>query len=156
MGGRSRGGIRLEPVAGQLSLLLAGELSLDQGGGFIQVNADLAAGEDFDASRYRGISFELFGDGGSYTALLKTSELERPWQSYRATVSVPAAWMTWEVLFAGDKSAGPSDGRQRAVISPHRTDRPFDPRRLRRVGLGALGRSGPVRLALGGARWLPR
>jgi hypothetical protein len=133
MGGVSRGGLELGAQGGRTALLLRGEVSLENGGGFIQMNADLGAGP-VDLSDLTELELVLSGDGGPFVVLLKTTDLARPWQSYRYELEAPAAWATHRVRLED--------------LHPHRTDAPLDLRRARRLGLAALGRPGPARLAL--------
>lgn len=138
MGGVSRGGISLEVVDGEAGLVLEGEVSLDNGGGFIQANFDLhppgrGEGEGefvgaFDAREFAGFRARLRGDGAPLALLVKTTDLYRPWQSYRAELCLPAQWTDVTILFS--------------ELHPHRTEAAFDPGGIRRVALAALGRRG--------------
>lgn len=140
MGGVSRGELKVSQVSGRPALLLTGEVSLDNGGGFIQMVAELSKGGCFDASRFAGLRLELLGDGQPFVLLLKTDELARPWQSYRALLHPVCEWS--DVLV-------PLNSLER-----HRTEIDFDPRRVRRLGLAALGRPGAAQLALSRAAFV--
>jgi hypothetical protein len=135
MGGVSEGYARHEITAGRPALHLSGQVSLENNGGFIQVALDLGfEGGLFDASGYRGIALTQRGDGGSYAVNLRTADIRRPWQSYRCEFQSSTEWTTLKLPFAD--------------FQPHRIDRPLDRGKLRRIGLIAIGRSGPADLAI--------
>lgn len=140
MGGVSLGQAVHDQVAGRPALRLTGDVSLANNGGFIQVNLDLAAGgAAMDASIYAGIEVTLLGDGESYAINLRTSELRRPWESYRAALRSTAAWTTHRLPFTD--------------FRPHRTARALNTRGLRRIGLIAIGEARAVDVALGDLRF---
>ena len=67
------------------------------------------------------------GNGESYSVHLRTSDAVRPWQSYRAHFVAQPEWGSIELPFA--------------EFTPHRLDAPLDPRRLKRIGIVAIGRA---------------
>lgn len=135
MGGVSEGGSERVRIDGRDALRLHGEVSLENNGGFVQLALDLAGpGAVFDASRYRGIAITLHGDGGTYAVNLRTAELRYPWQSYRCALRSAGHWQRHTLPFES--------------FEAHRTDRPLDPRRLRRVGLIAIGEARRVDVAI--------
>jgi hypothetical protein len=106
---------------------LTGDVSLENNGGFVQMAADFAPGRQlFDASTFDGVELELSGNGEVYDLRLRTDALTRPWQSFRTEVVAPQDWTIIRVPFA--------------AFEAHRTDATFDPSRLRRVGVLAIGR----------------
>ncbi|HKK23465.1 MAG TPA: CIA30 family protein [Pseudohaliea sp.] len=140
MGGVSAGQLRTEPVAGRHARHLTGTVSLANNGGFLQLALDLAAdGGTVDASAFAGLALTVCGDGAEYGVHLRTADVTRPWQSYRARFRAPAAWETVTLPFD--------------QFSAHRLEAPLDLSRLRRLGLVAIGRPGPVDLALGDLRF---
>ncbi len=140
MGGVSGGELRTEIVASQPARHLTGTVSLANNGGFLQMAIDLAAdGSSVDASAFTGLALTVCGDGEEYGLHLRTDDVRRPWQSYRARFTAPGAWTTATLPFSG--------------FVPHRLDAPLDLSRLRRIGLVAIGRPGPVDLALGDLRF---
>lgn len=139
MGGLSDAALTRETLAGRSALVLRGTVSLENNGGFIQMACALGSGRS-DASGYTAIAIDVMGDGGGWGARLRTDALTRPWQSYAQAFTAPTAWST--VTLALD------------AFTPHRTDAPFDPTRLRRLGLIAIGEARPAWLALRGWRWL--
>jgi hypothetical protein len=140
MGGVSSGAMQREEVAGRNALVLRGHVSLENNGGFIQLALDLAQGGGIlDASDWRGIEVDVFGAEETYGLHLRTSDLARPWQSYRQSFETMPRWQTLQFHFTG--------------FSPYRTDAAFDPRKPRRMGLIAIGRAFTAGLAVGGVRY---
>ena len=140
MGGVSRGALSREIVAARPAMRMRGEVSLGNNGGFVQMALDLDTdGEAIDASQWLGIELEVFGTGEAYSAHLRTLDLTRPWQSYRQGFLAPPNWQMIRLPFSG--------------FSPHRTDIPLDLRRLKRLGLVAIGRAFAADLSIGGLRF---
>jgi hypothetical protein len=136
MGGVSSGRLAPEEVLGRPALRLTGDVSLENNGGFVQMALDLAPGAGpVDASGFSGLAFEVTGNGEEYGVHLRTADVARPWQSYRATFIASPDWRRVELPFAG--------------FEPHRIEAPFDRARLRRIGLVAIGRKFHADLALG-------
>jgi len=137
MGGVSAGGIDRQTVAGRAANRLTGRVSLDNDGGFIQMALNLRpGGGPVNARGWSGITLDVIGNGARYNLHLRTADVTRPWQSYRATFTAPPEWTTLTLPFA--------------ELTPHRVDAPFDAATLRRLGLVAIGREFAVDLA--GAR----
>ena len=127
MGGVSKGRISNDTTGGRNAMRLTGRVSLENNGGFIQMASGLGhPGAPLDASGFSGLSFEVRGNGERYQIGLRTTDLNRPWQSYRAEFDTTDAWQ---------KITLPFD-----QFEPSRTDAPFNPRRLRRMGILAIGR----------------
>lgn len=140
MGGVSSGHLAREQVAGRMANRMRGEVSLDNNGGFIQMALDLdRMGGPVDCSAYEGLEIEIAGNGEAYGLHLRTSDLSRPWQSYRQGFRAGLDWQTMRLPFSG--------------FAPHRTDVDFNPGRIRRVGLVAIGRAFMADLALGAIRF---
>nr|WP_246423666.1 CIA30 family protein [Roseospira goensis] len=128
MGGLSQGQVVAEPVRGRSALVLTGTVSLENNGGFIQMACDLRPdGAVVDARGFAAVELDVCGDGETYGLHLRTTDITRPWQSYRLAFVAPPAWTTVTLPLA------------EAVA--HRTDAPFRPERLRRLGLVAIGRA---------------
>ncbi len=127
MGGVSRGDFTQDMAGPRPAVRMRGAVSTDNNGGFIQIALDLAAeGECFDASASTGVEIDVIGNGESYSAHLRTTDLTRPQQSYRHGFVAGPEWQTLQLPFAR--------------FVPHRTDLPFSPARLKRIGLVAIGR----------------
>ena len=113
MGGVSQGQAQRETVAGRDAIRLTGTVSLDNNGGFVQIAFDLDAGQDFDASAFAGLAFDVLGNGDTYDLRVRTRALSRPWQSFRASFAAPEIWTEVRVPFE--------------ALTAHRTDARFDP-----------------------------
>jgi hypothetical protein len=141
MGGVSKATMVRDTIAGRPAIRMRGDVSIENNGGFVQIVLDLAPdGGGVDASRWSGIELDVFGNGEAYGAHLRTDALSRPWQSYRQMFTACAEWRTVRLPF------------DRFV--PYRTDVPFDARRLRRIGVVAIGRAFAADLALNGLRFM--
>lgn len=139
MGGVSNGTIIREIVAGRPAIRMQGDVSLENNGGFVQISLDLAPdGESVDVSAWSGIELDVFGNGEEYSVHLRTSDLNRPWQSYRQSFRTDPQWQTISFRFQD--------------FVPYRTDVALDTRRLRRLGLVAIGRAFSADLAVSGVR----
>lgn len=135
MGGVSQGHISKEQVLGHQATRLTGEVSLDNNGGFLQMAFDFAPdGKAFDAGTWSGIEMAVCGNGESYDLRLRTTDLGKPWQSYRSVFTAPRKWTVLQFPFD--------------ALEPYRTDVPFDPAALRRLGLVAVGRVFSVDIAV--------
>ena len=125
MGGVSTGRIDFEKIQGRRCLCLHGDVSLDNNGGFIQVALDLSPEGALDAGAFEGIRLVVRGNGASYNLHLKTVDVRRPWQSYRSSFSTGPEWREMQLPFSG--------------FVPYRIDVPLDLRKLRRLGIVAIG-----------------
>ena len=136
MGGVSQAALRVETHLGRPCLRLTGDVRLDNDGGFVQMALDLApAGGSIDASAFSGVRLLVQGNGERYAVHLRTADVARPWQSYRAQFDSPVEWR--EVCLAFKD------------FVPHRIDLPLDLAHLRRIGLIAIGREFSADLRLG-------
>ncbi|MEM8578591.1 MAG: CIA30 family protein [Pseudomonadota bacterium] len=115
MGGVSEGAVHTEADAARPT----GTVSLENNGGFIQM-ASAAPGLDG-----AGLRFDARGDGGGYILSLRTTALSRPWQSFRFGFTAPQDWTGVELRWS--------------EMQPHRTEAPFDPAEVRRIGILAVG-----------------
>ncbi len=128
MGGISQAALSQDTVDGVACLRLTGEVRLENNGGFIQAALDLtASGEAIDASGHAGVRLVVRGNGERYSVHLRTPDTIRPWQSYRAHFIAGPDWQTIDLPFE--------------TFEPHRLAAPLDTKRLRRVGLVAIGRA---------------
>jgi hypothetical protein len=137
MGGVSQGAANPEVVAGRKAMRLRGEVSLDNNGGFVQMAFDV----DQDGQGFSGISFDVYGNGEVYDIRLRTTQLSRPWQSFRAEFQAPAEWTTVTLPFE--------------QFVAHKTDATFDPSKLRRIGFLGIGREFNADLAIANV-WLDK
>ena len=139
MGGVSQGTVRKETLAGRRCVRLQGEVSLENNGGFLQMTLDLAPhGGPVDIGAWRGLELTARGNGHVYNVHLKTADLQRPWQSYRHGFTAGPDWRTVRLPFA--------------EFAPHRTDAPLDLRRVKRLGVVAIGAAFAADVALADLR----
>jgi len=139
MGGVSRGGMTQQVFRGRDAAVLRGDVSLDNNGGFIQIAFDLRDdGTGRDASDWDGIEMDVCGNGELYDVRLRTDQLTRPWQSFRAEFTAPLDWQALQIPFES--------------VLAHRTDAVFDPAQLRRIGILAIGREFQAEIAVAGVR----
>lgn len=135
MGGVSEAKIDLTTLDGRPCLRLSGDVRLENDGGFIQASLDLvASGDTLDASAFRGIRLVARGNGESYSLHLRTADTKRPWQSYRAHFVASTDWQAIELPFTD--------------FVAHRFDTALNLKRLRRLGLVAIGRAFVADLAV--------
>ncbi|WP_425093610.1 CIA30 family protein [Tropicimonas sp. S265A] len=139
MGGVSEGALSREVFRGRAATVLRGAVSLENNGGFVQIASDLRAdGSALDASGWDGLEIEVAGNSERYDLRVRTDQLTRPWQSYRAEFTALPAWRTVQVPFG-------------AFVS-HKTETLFDPARLRRIGILAIGRVFDAEIAISAIR----
>jgi hypothetical protein len=134
MGGISEATLAVDTVHERDCLRLAGRVRTENNGGFVQAVLELDPQARFDASAYAGIEMELLGNGETYNLHLRTSDLWMPWQAYRAGFDTDGGWQKLRIPFS--------------AFRPHRVVRPLDLRRLRRLGLIAIGRPFRAELCL--------
>ena len=134
----------LSNPAGLSALVIRGEVRLENNGGFIQMALDLACAEapgsgPLHPRRRQGLEIDVYGARQSYSLHLRTTDLDRPWQSYRMDFLARPVWQSLRLPFVDFVS--------------HRTEAPLDLSRLRRLGIVAIGRAFRADLALGGVRF---
>jgi len=161
MGGVSLGEAKVETVAGREALRLRGTVSLDYGGGFVQVVCPLGTPShpEFDASGLAGIELEVraaSGPADGYAVHLRTTETRAPWQFYAATLPLAPGGVTGEPGRWAETSLEGSPLREpwQTVFLPWEAFHPralrtaLDPGRLRRVGIVAAGAAFEADLAV--------
>lgn len=122
MGGVSNGRIEQTVIQGQAASRMTGRVSLDNNGGFIQIAADLPP----PPAGAKGVALQLIGNAETYNIHLRTSDLSRPWQSYRQAFTAPAEWTLCHFEFGN--------------FEAYRTEKTFRPEKIRRIGIVAIGR----------------
>jgi hypothetical protein len=127
MGGVSTGRMARSEQDGRSLLCMTGDVSLENNGGFVQVNLDLGPSARLDASAYTGIRLVVRGNGEVYNLHLKTAATTMPWQSYRAEFVADDTWREVRLPFA--------------AFTPHRLVPALDVTRLKRLGIVAIGRA---------------
>lgn len=138
MGGVSEGAVSQGRIGDRDATRLTGRVSLDNNGGFIQMAADLGGADVLDASDWTGVELDVCGNDEVYEVRLRTDQLSRPWQSYRAEFTAGPDWHSLRLPFA--------------AFEQNKTDVPFDPARLRRIGIVAYGRAFDADVAVSGLR----
>ena len=139
MGGLSTGRIESIVLDGRQAIQLTGSVSLDNDGGFVQMAFNLNKDSSIlDASRFTGIELDIHGNCEAYDLRLRTDMLEKPWHSYRTGFMAKPEWQRLRVPFSS--------------LTAHRTEIPFDPARLRRIGILAIGRAFQAEIAVSGMR----
>lgn len=140
MGGVSAGRLDALGAPDRRGMRLRGEVSLENDGGFVQAALDLAPrGRSVDASGWAGIALIVRGNGEVYNLHLRTEDILRPWESYRQSFVAGPDWAEVRLAFA--------------AFERHRTEVPFNPGRLRRIGLVAIGRAFQADLSVSDLRF---
>ena len=127
MGGVSSGTLTLETIDQRNCLRMQGDVRLENNGGFVQVALEIGGTVAADASAYRGIVMDVYGNDETYNLHLRTDDLWLPWQSYRATFQAPASWQMVQLPFA--------------EFTPYKTSKALDVTELERIGVVAIGRA---------------
>ncbi len=140
MGGVSTGQVEKLKVSGLSATRLTGQVSLENNGGFVQMAFDVSNdGSIFDASDYDGVEIDVLGNDEEYDIRLRTSDLTRPWQSYRALFIARSEWSTTRLRFL--------------EFVPHKTTIPLDVSRLKRIGILGIGREYDADVSVSGIRF---
>lgn len=140
MGGLSQGTLTRETISNRLALRMRGRVSLENNGGFLQMALDLSTDQTaVDGSAWQGIELDVWGPAEEYSVHLRTTELSKPWQSYRQHFRVKPEWQTIRLPFND--------------FVAHRTETPLNLGKLKRIGLVAIGRAFEADLALSGLRF---
>jgi hypothetical protein len=122
MGGVSDAEFTKASVAGKDCLRLAGRVTRDSGGGFIQMALDVASrGASFDASRYAGLEFLVHGNDEDYNVHIRTADCGWYDESYRATFRAEPRWQRLRFAWADFQANGVA--------------LPLDPARLQRLAV---------------------
>ena len=124
MGGKSVARLYADAEGAQ-AVCLGGQVSLDRGGGFVQMRWPLdIPPQDMDGMS--GVYIEVRGNGEHYSVHVRTRKLWLPWQSYRHEfVAMPE----WQVLYLPF-----------ADFAPYRTQLALDVRLLSKMAVVAIGR----------------
>ena len=126
MGGVSKGKVYADERQGKACVAMAGDVSTENNGGFIQIALDMDEQTAQQASAYEGIRIHVTGNGQAYNLHLRTRDLWFPWQAYRATFDSESEWQQIDLPF--DK------------FTAYKTSTKLDTSQLKRVGIVAIGR----------------
>lgn len=132
MGGQSYGEAQQISEDNQWVTCLKGQISLENNGGFIQLQFDLRAIKNL--ADYGGLYMTWRGQAPAVAAHLKTDDLSHPWQSYKQACFPSTSWKTDYWSFE--------------KFSPYRTGKPLKPAHICRFGLVAIGAAGSVDLCI--------
>lgn len=128
MGGVSSSSVTHHQSDDQSCLHLAGNVRLENNGGFVQAALDLSNdGSTLDASSFTGIRLVVMGNDEVYSVHLRTPDNVRPWQFYRADFTTGTEPQTVDIPFS--------------VFEPYRMDVPLDVSNLVRMGFVGIGRA---------------
>ena len=122
MGGVSQG----ELIAHAEAVSLKGTVSFENNGGFVQMKWPIA--KDLNIGKFSGFWCEVKASQAmQLDAVLKSSQLWMPWQSYRHTVGVNQQWTMVEIPFV--------------AFTPYRTRTQLNPNRITQFAL-LIGQEG--------------
>jgi hypothetical protein len=129
MGGRSQGQILAKEVDGSACDCLSGEVSLENNGGFIQMQLNMKMLPELKhpIDEYDGIFIEIQGEPHDYNLHIKSSQLWLPWQSFRKVLAVEAHWQRFFIPFKDFES--------------HRTFSTLNPRKITKIAVVAIGQA---------------
>lgn len=127
MGGVSKGHVLRQTELQSVCDCLQGTVSLENNGGFIQMQLDLglSTGLSRPFEQYDGIFIELMGRPHGYNLHFKSSQLWMPWQSFRKRVEVTDQWQRFFIPFA--------------EFEGHRTFSVFNPAKATKFAILAIG-----------------
>jgi len=135
MGGVSDGSLSPHSIDGKSCLRLSGSVRLENSGGFIQAALDIGQTQASDASGFRGLMIEVYGNNEQYNLHLRTDDVWLPWQSYRASFQAPAHWHEVKLPFES--------------FTGYRIGKKLDIGHLKRIGIVAIGREFGADLCIG-------
>lgn len=88
-------------------LRMAGTVSLENNGGFLQVRLPLEReGTMLDASEFEGVAVTIRGTGPAFVIHLRTPRNNLPWNYYAADLPVEEQWRRVEVPFSQFQAEG--------------------------------------------------
>lgn len=123
MGGVSTAELQQCERHGSACTCLSGRTSLENNGGFIQMKLEIEP--SWSCGAYAGFFIELCGPAHDYNLNVKTTQLDKPWQSFRCTFTVEPQWTRFVVPYS--------------ELQAHRTDKDLDPAAIRSVAVIAIG-----------------
>lgn len=113
MGGVSTGRAQYVDWQGDQGVLIQGQVSTANNGGFIQVS--LSFGGLLDASAYAGIELRVRGNGQPYWLHLRDRSSRLPWQVFNAAYQTDGSWQRVRVPFT---DFAPYAGTTRGTLNP--------------------------------------
>lgn len=103
MGGVSTGDATFEREGAEGFVRLAGNVSTQNNGGFIQVRRALT---DRLSADTQGVRLKVRGNGGPYFVHLRTKGTRLPWQYYQAQFPTTATWTDVQLPFSAFQPSG--------------------------------------------------
>lgn len=121
------GGVSLGHMQDSGSVVnMQGQVSLDNNGGFVQIQTLLP--KSLDTQNYHGIVIEVFSASPvNLQLLVKSSQLWMPWQSYRAQIEARPEWQTYHIPFS--------------AFQPYKTQTPLNVKRVTKFAVLAGGKA---------------
>ena len=123
MGGVSTAEVRQGERDGSACTCLSGRTRLENNGGFVQMKLEVES--RCQCGDYAGMFIELCGAAHEYNLNVKTTQLDKPWQSFRCSLAVEPQWARFIVPYA--------------ELRGHRTDAELDPAKIRSVAVVGIG-----------------
>ncbi len=123
MGGVSSAELHQDQRDNSSCSCLIGHTSLDNNGGFVQMRFDIEP--SCLQPDYRGIFIELYGSAHEYNLHVKTTQLTRPWQSFRSSLAVEPRWTRFIVPYE--------------QLQAHRTDAELEPTKITSIAVVVIG-----------------
>jgi hypothetical protein len=123
MGGVSTAALRQCERHSSVCSCLTGRTSLENNGGFVQMRLDIEP--SWSGADYQGVFIELCGAAHEYNLHVKTSQLDKPWQSFRSALQVSAQWTRFIVPYE--------------QLHAHRTTAQLEPGAIKSVAVVAIG-----------------
>lgn len=123
MGGVSEGQAQYVAAEDGQGVLIQGQVSTANNGGFIQISLPFQG--PLDASAYKGVELRVRGDGQDYHIHLRDRSTRWPWQVFTASFETSGGWQTIRVPF------------EKFRPYSRRTASTLDPSSLRQIGLVA-------------------
>ncbi|MEA1989334.1 MAG: CIA30 family protein [Pseudomonadota bacterium] len=125
MGGVSQGQVTFESNQESPCHCLSGLVSLENNGGFLQMQLTNLNQLGINFSDYQGVYLEVKGNNRAYNLHIRTSQLWLPWQSFRVTFDVAEQWQRLFIPFS--------------QFSPYKTLVSLQPNKIKRLGILAIG-----------------
>jgi hypothetical protein len=115
MGGVSNAEFSKDQIEGRRCVRLTGNVTRDNGGGFIQMALEFP--NSSDATPYRGIELVVYGNDEDYNAHIRTADCGWHDESYRATFHAEKRWQTIRLPWSDFNPNGVSAPLDTSTIS---------------------------------------
>ncbi|HHT00369.1 MAG TPA: hypothetical protein ENK73_05870 [Thiomicrospira sp.] len=125
MGGVSQGQVFFNTDQESPCHCLTGLVSLENNGGFLQMQLVDLEQLNVNFGEYQGLFIEVKGNQHRYNLHIRTSQLWLPWQSFRQSFDVTDKWQRIFLPFDG--------------FTAYKTFARLDAQRIKRLGILAIG-----------------